>query len=62
MTKIFERAVQPPATHAFVIGVGGYPYAKPGQGIDPALRNVRQADVQLVAQQPGQSDCSAGQR
>lgn len=40
MTTIFERAVAAPATHAFVIGVGSYPHAKPGQGIDAALRNV----------------------
>ena len=40
MTKIFERAVETSATHAFVIGVGSYPDAKPGKGFDPALRSV----------------------
>lgn len=39
MTRIFERAAadfspDKPVTHAFVIGVGGYPKAKVGQGVD----------------------------
>ncbi len=40
MTVIFERQVAGSATHALVIGVGGYPEAKPGRGIDPDLRAV----------------------
>ncbi|WP_307345749.1 caspase family protein [Caulobacter ginsengisoli] len=42
MTLIFERPVQPgkPATHAFVIGVGTYPDAKPGKGFNKDLRAV----------------------
>ena len=31
--KVFERAVETSATHAFVIGVGSYPDAKPGKGV-----------------------------
>lgn len=30
MSLVYQRAVSGPATHAFVIGVGAYPYAKPG--------------------------------
>lgn len=42
MTLIFERAPDPakPATHAFVIGVGAYPDAKPGKGVNKDLRAV----------------------
>lgn len=40
MTLILERPVQGPATHAFVIGVGSYPDAKPGKGAKPELRMV----------------------
>ena len=30
MSLVYHRAVSGPATHAFVIGVGTYPHAKPG--------------------------------
>jgi hypothetical protein len=30
MSLVYQRAASGPATHAFVIGVGAYPYAKPG--------------------------------
>lgn len=40
MTLIRRRAVPGPATHAFVIGIGGYPSAKPGHGGDPILQGV----------------------
>jgi len=30
MSLVYERKIDGPATHAFVIGVGSYPYAKPG--------------------------------
>ncbi|UQR62952.1 hypothetical protein LRP30_40505 [Bradyrhizobium sp. C-145] len=30
MSLVYERKINGPATHAFVIGVGAYPYAKPG--------------------------------
>lgn len=40
MTRIFQRDVAQ-ATHAFVIGVGDYPHAKPGQGRNPKLRVVK---------------------
>ncbi|MCC8969762.1 hypothetical protein [Bradyrhizobium brasilense] len=30
MSLVYDRQVAGPATHAFVIGVGSYPYAKPG--------------------------------
>ncbi len=42
MTLLFDRpAGDKPVTHAFVIGVGNYPHAKPGQGALAALRSVR---------------------
>lgn len=42
MAQIFyERNVVGPATHAFVIGVGDYPSAKPGKGAISELRTVR---------------------
>jgi hypothetical protein len=47
MTLIFQRPVAGPATHAFVIGVGGYPNAKPGQGGVAMLQNVK--DIQSAA-------------
>jgi hypothetical protein len=40
MTVIFQRDVAGPATHAFVVGIGGYPFAKPGKPGDPVLRKV----------------------
>lgn len=40
MTQIFNIEVKSPATHAFVIGVGGYPDAKPGRGSNADLRTV----------------------
>lgn len=47
MTLLMERAVAGPATHAFVIGVGGYPFAKPGKGGGQLLEGV--ADVPSAA-------------
>ncbi|MGZ6317052.1 MAG: hypothetical protein ACXWNQ_07310 [Anaerolineales bacterium] len=41
MTRIFERNVPGPATHAFVIGVGDYPSAKPGKGGKDVLTTVK---------------------
>ncbi|PLK23539.1 hypothetical protein C0V72_09075 [Porphyrobacter sp. TH134] len=41
MARIFERAIDGPATHAFLVGVGDYPFAKPGKGKLPELRAVR---------------------
>lgn len=41
MTAIFSRPVAGPATHAFVIGVGGYPDAKPDRGVKKGLRTVK---------------------
>lgn len=40
MPMLINRAVQGSKTHALVIGVGSYPYAKPGEGIQENLRNV----------------------
>jgi hypothetical protein len=43
MTLIFENLARDPAkpaTHAFVIGVGAYPDAKPGKGFNKDLRAV----------------------
>lgn len=40
MLTRFDRNGSAPVTHAFVIGVGRYPHAKPDQGILPMLRNV----------------------
>lgn len=36
----WQRQVNGPATHAFVIGVSDYPDAKPGRGHEAKLRNV----------------------
>ncbi len=42
MTLIFrDDTIAGPATHAFVMGVGAYPFAKPDQGTKPELRTVR---------------------
>ena len=41
MAPIFFRNVQGSATHAFVIGVGGYGDAKFGRGAKPELRKVK---------------------
>ena len=38
MSLVYERAVNGAATHAFVIGVGAYPHAKPG--VSPFGRNT----------------------
>lgn len=40
MPLLFDREITGPKTHAFVIGVGNYPFARPGQGVDPSLRSV----------------------
>jgi len=40
MALLLDRSVKGPKTHAFVIGVGNYPNAKPGKGFDAKLRNV----------------------
>ncbi|KMN83644.1 hypothetical protein VK98_01445 [Chromobacterium sp. LK11] len=40
MTLLFDRPIQGPKTHAFVIGVGKYPYAKAGMGVQENLRRV----------------------
>jgi hypothetical protein len=40
MTLLLQRDVPGPATHAFVIGVGGYPFAKPGKGGEQILQRV----------------------
>ncbi|MBL8552931.1 MAG: caspase family protein [Phenylobacterium sp.] len=42
MTLIFERDLGDgvPVTHAFVVGVGAYPDAKPGKGVNKDLRAV----------------------
>src|SRR5262245_21576729 len=47
MTLLFQRPVAGPATHAFIIGVGGYPNAKPGQGGVAMLQNVK--DIRSAA-------------
>jgi hypothetical protein len=49
MSLIYERAIQGPSTHAFIIGVGAYPYAKPGASpfgpnTPPPLGNIRDLD------------------
>ncbi|MEP9359536.1 hypothetical protein [Sphingomonas sp. KR3-1] len=42
MTQIFSRPpIQGPMTHAFIIGVGNYPHAKPGQGAKAELRTTK---------------------
>lgn len=41
MTLIYQRNFDGPKTHALVVGVGAYPHAKPGQGVAPLLRDVR---------------------
>ncbi|MCP1835665.1 hypothetical protein J2R76_004005 [Bradyrhizobium sp. USDA 4532] len=33
MSLVYERQINGPATHAFIIGVGSYPYAKPGASL-----------------------------
>ena len=40
MTLVWKRNIAGPVTHAFVIGVGAYPEAKPGRGHRPELRDV----------------------
>lgn len=40
MPLLIDRAVPGPKTHAFVIGVGSYPHAKPGKGFQENLRQV----------------------
>jgi hypothetical protein len=47
MTLLWKQARAGPATHAFVIGVGAYPWCKPGKGVQPELRKV--ADVPSAA-------------
>jgi len=49
MSLIYERTVDGPGTHAFIIGVGSYPYAKPGtspfgQNLPLPLRDIRDLD------------------
>lgn len=41
MTLIYQDHADLPGVHAFVIGVGSYPFAKPGQGYEPLLSNVQ---------------------
>lgn len=41
MTQVFKRNVAGPATHAFLLGVGAYPDAKPGRGVRRDLRTVQ---------------------
>ncbi|WP_162823103.1 caspase family protein [Klebsiella variicola] len=40
MPLLFDREVIGPKTHAFVIGVGNYPFARAGQGVSAKLRAV----------------------
>jgi len=40
MSLIFSRELNGPQTHALVIGVGNYPFAKPGKGVRPVLGGV----------------------
>ncbi len=40
MTLLVNRPIPGPKVHAFVLGVGDYPFAKPGIGVNPALQNV----------------------
>lgn len=40
MTLLLDRHVIGPKTHAFVVGVGNYPFARAGQGVDADLRSV----------------------
>lgn len=40
MPLLFDREIIGPKTHAFVIGVGNYPFARAGQGVDADLRAV----------------------
>ncbi|KIR17367.1 caspase family protein [Pseudomonas brassicacearum] len=40
MTLLIDRALQGPKTHAFIIGVGNYPHAKAGFGVQENLRKV----------------------
>jgi hypothetical protein len=41
MPPVFEDKKVAKGTHAFLIGVGDYPFAKPDKGTNPKLRNVR---------------------
>jgi hypothetical protein len=40
MSLLLDRNIPGPKTHALVIGVGAYPHAKAGKGVDEKLRNV----------------------
>ncbi|WP_410689087.1 hypothetical protein [Citrobacter braakii] len=40
MPLLFDREIIGPKTHAFVIGVGNYPFAQAGQGVEADLRAV----------------------
>lgn len=40
MTLLLNRAIEGAKTHAFIIGVGNYPFAKPGKGIKQSLGEV----------------------
>lgn len=40
MTLLIDRPLVGPKTHAFVIGVGDYPYAKENEGVQENLRGV----------------------
>ncbi|MFW5401177.1 hypothetical protein V2A85_15900 [Yersinia sp. 1252 StPb PI] len=40
MPLLFNRDIKGPKTHAFVIGVGSYPFAKVERGVNAALRSV----------------------
>lgn len=41
MALVFEDTTVRGGTHALIIGVGAYPKAKPGQGVNPVLRKVK---------------------
>jgi hypothetical protein len=41
MAQLYKRSVDGSGTHAFVIGVGSYPDAKPGRGVRADLRTVQ---------------------
>lgn len=40
MTLLIDRHIDGPKTHAFIIGVGNYPHAKAGRGVQENLRRV----------------------
>jgi hypothetical protein len=50
MTLLLDRHVIGPKTHAFVVGVGNYPFARAGQGVDADLRSVPPYRALQIAQ------------